>query len=97
MKLTRAQRDILWSDFRADDSGRATALKTRDKLAALRTLAQMPHVGLLPAAGAQVTIDARQQTAVTVYDQLTADELRRAIAAEESRMRLLTDVGQGGA
>ena len=26
MKLTRAQRDILWSDFRADDSGRATAL-----------------------------------------------------------------------
>ncbi len=25
MKLTRAQRDILWSDFRADDSGRATA------------------------------------------------------------------------
>ena len=26
MRLTRAQRDILWSDFRADDSGRATAL-----------------------------------------------------------------------
>ena len=41
--------------------------------------------------GAQVTIDARQQTAVTVYDQLTADELRRAIAEEESRMRLLRD------
>lgn len=75
----------------------SVTIKTRDKLAALRTLAQMPHVGLLPAAGAQVTIDARQQTAVTVYDQLTADELRRAIAAEESRMRLLTDVGQGGA
>ena len=26
MKLTRAQRDTLWSSFRADDSGRATAL-----------------------------------------------------------------------
>lgn len=40
--------------------------------------------------GTQVTIDARQQTAVTVYDQLTADELRRAIEVEESRLRLLT-------
>lgn len=30
MKLTRAQRDTLWSSFRADDSGRATALAVAD-------------------------------------------------------------------
>lgn len=41
--------------------------------------------------GMAVNIDARQQTAVTVYDSLTADELRRAIEVEESRLRLLTE------
>ncbi len=41
--------------------------------------------------GMAVNIDARQQTAVTVYDSLTADELRRAIDVEESRLRLLTE------
>lgn len=41
--------------------------------------------------GMAVNIDARQQTAVTVYDSLTADELRRAIEVEESRLRLLRD------
>ncbi len=91
-ELTPGQAALI-SEIRVTRTGmvsESVTIKTRDKLAALKTLAQMPHVGLLPTAGAQVTIDARQQS-VNVYDQLSAEELRQLIA-----LQLPPGEGDGG-